>query len=198
MADDGSIDFSGFAYIQRTWANLSSNVRVRQETSRWAKVRSIQIRQRFDPTDLRDIEVEDFIDEAMIDIQAELDLQEINYSTWTVYSSVPGQIRRATIYATIEILLASKLESFKARIIPTMGPVRVQIVERDAMKAIDFFKRKREEAVRKFISTVKGGGSYMRSSTIDDEPIFDMEDLQDKVTLEGAETSWFKWLLGNR
>jgi len=36
----------------------------------------------------------------------------------------------------------------------------------------------------------------MSTSTIDEEPIFDMKDLEDKVLLGAGETPWLKWLLG--
>ena len=139
--------------------------------------------------------MEDFIQEGMVDVQGELDVQEIDYSTWTVYSLVPNQIRRATMYAAIEIILARKLESFKNRVIPMMGPIRYETIERDASKAINYFRSKRDEALEKYIASVGTGGSYMHSSTMDEEPVFDMKDLQDKV--QGyAETSWITWLLG--
>jgi len=173
---------------------LSVEVRIRPEETRWAKRRSIEIRLGSDARDIPDLELEDFIDEAMIDVKAELDLADIDYSGWTLYSLVPGQVVRATIYGTIEILLARKLESFKTRIVPAVGPMRYEVIERDAMKAINYFRGKKEEALEKTLRD-QIGGRVMSTSTIDEEPIFDMKDLEDKVMLGAGETPWFRWLL---
>lgn len=174
---------------------LSSDVRIRPEETRWAKRRSIEIRLGIDAKDIANLELEDFIDEAMVDVQADLDLSEIDYSTWTLYSLVPNLIRKAVIYGAIEILLARKLESFKTRVIPSMGPMRYEVIERDATKAINYFREKRETSVDSYIRGASGG-DVMRSSTRDEEPIFDMDDLEDKVLFGAGETSWFEWLLG--
>jgi len=174
---------------------FSIDVRIRPKETKWAKRESIEIRLGIDARDIGDLDLEDFIDEAMTDVQADLDLADIDYSVWTSYPLVPGLIRKAVIYGAIEILVARKLESFKTRVLPSMGPMRYEVVERDAMKAINYFRDKRDLSVDTYVRSAVGG-DVMRSSTIDESPIFDMDDLEDKVEGAGEETSWMVWLLG--
>lgn len=182
--------------VEESSSALSLDVRIRPEETRWAKRKSVEIRLGIEARDIGNLDLDDFIDEAMVDVQADLDLVEIDYSSWTSYSLVPGQIKKAVIYGTIEILVARKLESFKTRVVPSMGPIRYEIVERDAMKAINYFKGKRDSSVEIYVRTL-AGGDVMRSSTIDEEPVFDMDDLEDKVLGVKEETSWLTWLLGH-
>lgn len=185
MSSNGSIDLVGRFTIPKV------------ELVQWALARSIHARLGMTAKDLGDIAMEDFIEEAMVDVKAELDVQEINYSTWTAYTEVPNHIRVATIYGTIVIITARKLQSFKSRVVPMMGNIRFEVIERDSMKAINYFTKKRDDAIEAYVAAASEGGSYMSSSTIDEDPIFDMDDLQDKAAGVGvSETSWHTWLRG--
>lgn len=179
---------------------LSFNMSIRPETSLWCKTRSIHIRLGIDPKDIRDYELEDFITEAMADVQGDLDLLEIDYTAWTKLSLVPILVRIAVMYKAIAILTARKVDSFKTRLVPSVGPMRYDVLERDSSKAIEYFESKSSLALEKYSSgSITGGGSggMIISSTEDEEPIFDMTDLQDKVTGTSGETSWYHWLLGH-
>ena len=194
----GSRDLIGITSVQnKSTRDLSAKFQIPSVPIQWALRRSIDARLGMSAKDLGDLAMEDFISEGMLDVKGELDVQEISYSSWTRYPLVPNQIKRATMYATIEIIIARKLQSFKSRVIPSIGPLRYEVVERDSMKAINYFHGKRMEAIDKYVATQAAGGSYMSSSTIDEEPVFDMKDLQDKAAGEvDGETSWFRWLLG--
>jgi len=173
---------------------IKAIVTIRQESDLWTTEKSIHIRLGITEEDIKDLQLDDFIREAMVDTQSELDLAEVDYSSWTKLSVVPNIIRKAVTYGAIEILLARKLQSFKNRIIPYAGPVRFEVVERDATKAIQYFHSKWELGVEKYIAASKGG-SVLAVSTADEEPIFDMDDLEDKVQLTAEYTSWYIWLL---
>ena len=176
--------------------NLSLWTDIRHETGLWCKVRSIHVRLGIDAKDIRDLHLEDFILEAMIDVQTELDLADVDYSSWIKYSLVPNSIRIATMYGAIVILIARKVQSFKTRLIPSVGPMRYEVIERDSTKAIKYFEGRRDLALEQYVDKqIAVFGSAMSSSTMDEEPVFDMIDLQDKVGGVG-ERSWYRWLLG--
>jgi hypothetical protein len=166
---------------------------INPDSTLWTTIESIHTRLGSDQEDIKDIPLEDFIIEAMIDVQAELDLADIDYSGWTTLTNVPNMIRKAVTYGAIEILIARKLQSFKSRVIPYAGPVRFEAIERDATKAIDYFHSKMQISLDKYIAKSQGGKIIM-SSTEDEEPVFSMEDIED--TVQGAEEeSWYTWLL---
>jgi len=167
---------------------MKAVITIRQESDLWTTQKSIHIRLGITEEDIRDLQ---------FDVQAELDLADIDYSTWTKLSLVPNMIRKAVTYGAIEILLARKLQSFKSRVVPYAGPVRFEVVERDASKAIQYFHAKMELSLEKYVA-ISQGGKILATSTEDEEPIFDMEDLEDKVQESAEYTSWYVWLLRNR
>jgi hypothetical protein len=166
---------------------------INPDSTLWTTIESIHTRLGTDQEDIKDIPLEDFIEEAMIDVQAELDLADIDYSGWVTLTNVPNMIRKAVTYGAIEILIARKLQSFKSRVIPYAGPVRFEAIERDSIKAIDYFHSKMQTSLDKYIAKSQGGKIIM-SSTEDEEPVFSMEDIEDTVQGEDEE-SWYTWLL---
>jgi len=124
----------------------------------------------------------------MEDTQGYLDNAGLSYSEWTDITLVPVQILRAVTYGTVAALYARHTQTFRSQVIPSITPVTVTVIG-DAEKAMNYWEDRMNQMLEFYVTSQ--GGDVMLTSTLDEEPIFSMEDIPEEVT---EFVSWRIWL----
>jgi len=137
---------------------------------------------------LGDAILEYVIEGVMEDTQGYLDNAGLSYSEWTNITLVPVQILRAVTYGTVAALYARHTQTFRSQVIPSVTPVTVTVIG-DAEKAMNYWEDRMNQMLEFYVTSQ--GGDVMLTSTLDEEPVFSMEDIPEEVT---EYVSWRVWL----
>jgi len=170
---------------------LSALFWVRQPYRLWTNRRYLNGVIQLDETLLGNAILEYVIEGVMQDIKCQLINENLDYS-WDDIVDTPKLIRRATTYGVVAALYARKARTFSSRVIPVMAPVTVTVIGDDE-RAMNHWVGKMNNALELYFSAQ--GGLVMDSSTIDEEPIFSMEDIPPLLT---DYTPWYNWLMKTR
>jgi len=137
---------------------------------------------------LGDASLEYVIEGVMEDTQGYLDNAGLSYSEWTDITLVPVQILRAVTYGTVAAVYARHTQPFRSQVIPRITPVTVTVIG-DAEKAMNYWEDRMNQMLEFYVTSQ--GGDVMLTSTLDEEPVFSMEDIPEEVT---EYVSWRIWL----
>lgn len=121
-----------------------------------------------------DAKLEIVIEGVMVDLQVWCDAEDVTYSGWTNFDTVPKAIKRATTYATVAALYARRTKTFRSRAIPTVAPVTVTVRGEDE-EAMRFWEDKSKTMLELYLSAK--GAARLWVSTADEEPVFSMADI---------------------
>jgi hypothetical protein len=121
-----------------------------------------------------DADLELIIEGVMDDLKVWADAENIDYTAWTNIDLVPLAIKRAATYATVSSLYSRKTNTFQTRVIPTVSPVSITVMGED-QKAMIHWDDKTKEMLNLYISAQ--GRDRLLVSTIDEEPVFSMDDI---------------------
>ena len=139
-----------------------------------------------------DANLEDVISGVMDDITVWSQANSVNtVDTWTSLSETPTAIRRATTYGVVAALFARKTRTFAGKVIPTVAPVAIHVMG-DEEKAMRYWIDKKDEMLNLYYAFI--GGARIMVSTINDEPIFTMNDI---VPPPSGDVEWYDWLVAN-